>query len=317
MPIEVAGSEKLMTTALAVSRPALHQHVFVRRVTEHHRIARLAGGADPRRIEVERDVFEALRFQHPRDVLADATEAAQDDVLALRRSRCVATSSRRARARRSVLAQQEARDALLLLRMNGTQHHRQHDGHQQGLAESARDQPRLQQSVHSATPNSPPIEITMPVRSALNRRVVKGRVTRAAIMAFSTTSATSIGETDPATRSADQQAHVEQHADGDEEQPEQDVAERADHRFDLMSVLGLREHHSRPGNAPSASDSPARFEAQADASTTSSTVKGEQLAQPAVCDLVKQRPQQPAAGRQHTATRATTPPTPASTLPLS
>ncbi len=46
-----------------------------------------------------------------------------------------------------------------------------------------------------------------------------------------------------------QESHVEQHADGNEEHTEENVAERADHRVDLMPVLGLREHHPRQKRA--------------------------------------------------------------------
>ena len=75
-------------------------------------------------------------------------------------------------------------------------------------------------------PNSPPIDMTMPVRSALKREWVNGRVTSAAISALSTTSVTSMSNTRGELARATEQAQVEQHADGDEEQPEQDVAER-------------------------------------------------------------------------------------------
>ena len=82
--MEVLGSEKLMTTALAWSSPALCEHLLVRRVAVHHRIAGLPGRADPAGIQIDGNVFETLRLEHARDVLADAAEAAQDDVLALR-----------------------------------------------------------------------------------------------------------------------------------------------------------------------------------------------------------------------------------------
>ena len=43
---------------------------------------------------------------------------------------------------------------------------------------------------------------------------------------------------------AQQQFHVEQHADGDEKQSDQDVAIGADGRFDLMPELRFSEHHA-------------------------------------------------------------------------
>ena len=41
-----------------------------------------------------------------------------------------------------------------------------------------------------------------------------------------------------------QHAGIELHADGDEKQPEQDVAERQDVGLDLMAVFGFAEHHA-------------------------------------------------------------------------
>ena len=40
------------------------------------------------------------------------------------------------------------------------------------------------------------------------------------------------------------EAGVEQHADGDEEQAQQHVAERPYHRFHLMPEFGFRQHHT-------------------------------------------------------------------------
>ena len=42
----------------------------------------------------------------------------------------------------------------------------------------------------------------------------------------------------------EQQSQIEQRADRDEEQSQQDVAERADDDFDLMSVFRFREQHA-------------------------------------------------------------------------
>ena len=60
-----------------------NQHLFIRGVSEDHRIPCLAGRADARWIEVQRDVFEVVRFKHARNVLPHAPEAAENDVLAL------------------------------------------------------------------------------------------------------------------------------------------------------------------------------------------------------------------------------------------
>jgi hypothetical protein len=66
--------------------------------------------------------------------------------------------------------------------------------------------------------------------------------TQAASSGLSSTIVTSMAST-ASNPGAAQQVQVEQHADGDEEQPEQDVTERADHRLDLVAVFGLGQHH--------------------------------------------------------------------------
>ena len=67
-----------------------------------------------------------------------------------------------------------------------------------------------------------------------------------------------------------QRVEVEQHADGDEEQAEQDVAEWPDDAFDLVAVFGFGQHHSRE-EAAERHREPRHCEAQAEASATSST----------------------------------------------
>ena len=142
----------------------------------------------------------------------------------------------------------------------------------------------------------------MPVRSALKREVVKGRVTSAAISALSTTRVTQHEQHRGELIRTTQQAQVEQHPDRDEEQPEQDVAERTDHRLDLMPVLGLGEHHAGEEGAEREGQSgavghPGRGQHH------QQHREGEQFAQSAVGDHMKQRPQQPASGGEHRADR--------------
>src|SRR5207237_4254096 len=124
--------------------PDLDQQVLVGGISEDHRVARLARGADARRVEIERDVFEPVRFQHPRDVLPDAPEATQDHVLAPRdlAGRRILALTRR--VRRARFEQQQAGDALVVVEDERAQHHRQHDRHQQWLPERRRDELRLQ-----------------------------------------------------------------------------------------------------------------------------------------------------------------------------
>ena len=57
---------------------------------------------------------------------------------------------------------------------------------------------------------------------------------------------------------ARERPQVEQHADGDEEQAQQHVAERLDVVLDLVAVLGLRDEHARRGRRRArATDPPA------------------------------------------------------------
>ena len=97
---------------------------------------------------------------------------------------------------------------------------------------------------------------------------------------------------------APQRVEVEQHADRDEEQAEQDVAERPDDAFDLVAVFGFGQHHAREEGAERHRQaghlrSPRRRQRD------QQHREREQLAQPAVGDDVEQRPQQPAARGQH------------------
>ncbi len=98
-------------------------------------------------------------------------------------------------------------------------------------------------SVSSAIPNSPAIEITTPVRMALNHEPVNHRRHERRGRRLEHDEPEQHGEHEPEL--VHQQPHVEQHAHGDEEQAQQDVAERPDHDLDLMPVLGFREHHPR------------------------------------------------------------------------
>ena len=126
-------------------QPDFAEQFLVRRVAEQDRIPGLACGADARRVEVERDVFETLRFEHPRHVLADAAEAAQDDVLTPRDLGGGSLLTLAGGGGWGVLMQQPACDALVVVEDQRAQQHRQHDRDQQRLAEAFGHQPGLQQ----------------------------------------------------------------------------------------------------------------------------------------------------------------------------
>ncbi len=69
--------------AAGVRETHVFEHLDLARIAVYDRIARLPAGADAIRIEIERDVFEAGLLEHAGDVLPDAAEAANDDVIAL------------------------------------------------------------------------------------------------------------------------------------------------------------------------------------------------------------------------------------------
>ena len=84
MRSDTAGFAKVMTTQLRVRHPTFSQHLDLPGIAVYDRIARLPADPDAIRIEIERDVFEAGLLEHARDVLPDAPEAANHDVIALR-----------------------------------------------------------------------------------------------------------------------------------------------------------------------------------------------------------------------------------------
>ena len=98
-------------------------------------------------------------------------------------------------------------------------------------------------SVSSAMPNSPPTASVTPVRSALKLESTNTRVANAAMTRLDHHHRDQQREDEPEL--APQRVEVEQHADGDEEQAQQDVAERPDDAFDLVAVFGFGQHHSR------------------------------------------------------------------------
>ena len=80
---------------------------------------------------------------------------------------------------------------LLLLRRSGLRIMESTIATRSGWPKSVGMRPVASAIVQRATPNSPPMEMTMPVRSALNRDPVKGRATSAATVVFRMTMAAS------------------------------------------------------------------------------------------------------------------------------
>ncbi len=117
------------------------------------------------------------------------SRAAISRVAASSRSLAVSGGPRSPRSRRAT--------RLLLFRMAGLSTIDSTSATSRGWPMAAGRSPDCNAIVHSATPNSPPIEITTPVRNALNRVVVNGRVTRAATVPLMITSPSNIAETTP------------------------------------------------------------------------------------------------------------------------
>ena len=165
-----------------------------------------------------------------------------------------------------------------------------------GCVKSAPTSRLCRRIASSAKPNSPPCEITMPVRSALNHWPANGRAASVMIAVLSTRSPASSAMT--AEQVPEQRGHVELHADRHEEEPEQRVAERPDAGLDLVAVLGFRQHHAGEEGAEREGEA-GGMRRPGGADRDEQHGEGEQLRRAARRDLVEQRPQQPAPRGQH------------------
>ena len=81
-----SGLAKVMTTTAGVGEADVFQDLYLTGVAVDHRIAGLAPHSNPVRIDIERDVFEAGLFEHAGDILSHAPESADHHVVALGRS---------------------------------------------------------------------------------------------------------------------------------------------------------------------------------------------------------------------------------------
>ena len=130
---------------VGVGETDLLEHLLVGGVAVHHRLADLPRGTHAHRVEIDGDVFEALRLEHARHVLSDAAEAAQDDVLALGHRQRGGVLALDRGLRRAALAQQQRAMRLLLARITGASTMRQHHRHQHRLRDGRIDGLVLQQ----------------------------------------------------------------------------------------------------------------------------------------------------------------------------
>jgi hypothetical protein len=203
-----------------------------------------AGGADARRVKIERDVLEALGFEHAPHVLADAAETAEDDVLALGNLLSRRLFALGGGEDRCVLVQQKARHALVVVEDHRTQHHREHDRNQQRLDQPLGGEPGLQQHRAERDAELPADRHHDARAQCLEARVSEGQCHESGDHRFEDYDRDQHEKRERELARFSEQVQVEQHPHRDEEQSQQQVAERPDGRIDLVTVLGLGEHHA-------------------------------------------------------------------------
>ena len=258
-----------MTTALAVARPHFFEHLFVGGVAVHHRLADLARGAHAHRVEIDGDVFEALRLEHPRHVLAHAAEAAQDDVLALGDRQRGARP--RVRSRSSAARVRRAAGAPRACCWRGSPAPAPWPAPPRP-AWAARSPDRWPGSAAaasaSAMPNSPPTASVTPVRSDLKVESTNRRVAQVATNALTQTIASSSASTSQNSRH-----NASKSSSMPTEMKNRPSRMSRNGRMTLSTwwLYSVSASIMPARKAPSAMEKPATCEAQAAASATSST----------------------------------------------
>ncbi len=116
------------------------QHLDLAGIAIDDRVSGLPADADTVRIEVEGDVLETRLFEHPRDVLADTPETANDHVIAFRDSEGCLRLSHGFAVRRPGFPEQSARDPAIVPDEQGREDHAEDDGRQQGLGDAGIEQ---------------------------------------------------------------------------------------------------------------------------------------------------------------------------------
>ena len=132
--------------------------------------------------------------------------------------------------------------------------HRQHQRRQHRLRHERRHQPEVAISASRTKPNSPPAHSQRPVRIAVPGALPSRRDKPPATANLSSSIAARTAKHQQEI--GQDQVHVEQHADGHEEQSHEHIAERLDVLFHLIAVFGF-EISMPATKAPSASDRPA------------------------------------------------------------
>ena len=270
MPIEVAGSEKLMTIALAVRSPTLPSSSSSaespnRTGSPAWRAARMRAGSRSSAMYSKpcdsstRATFWPTRPKPHRMTCsrrAISVVAASSRSLAVCAGACSCSSQRATR--------------LLLLRISGLSSIDSTIATSSGSPRPSGTSPACSRMVHSAIPNSPPMDMTIPVRSALKREVVKGRVTRAAMVALRITSVSSMS-----TAMASSLARPSRCTSSSMPTEMKNSPSSRSRNGRITASIWCRYSVSASimpdRNAPRANDRPATCDTHAEASTTSST----------------------------------------------
>ena len=252
--------------------------------------------AHAHRVEVHGEELESLALEHAPDVLPDAPVAAEDHVLAPRERLVRRLQPLEAGLARPGLAQQEARDALVVPDEKRRDQHADGDRGEERLREFRGDQLVVQEDReqreaelaalrdHDAgAQRLEPLARERPRRQHDDRGLEHEQSGK---------------EREDRRQVPEQRGHVELHADRHEEEPEQRVAEWPDAGLDLVAVLGFRQHHAGEEGAERKGEA-CGMRRPGGADRDEEHGEREQLRRAARRDLVEQRPQQPAPRGQH------------------
>ena len=217
------------------------QGLAPRAVAIYHRLARGGGLAHPLRIQVQRDVAYALLLEKARQVLPGAAIAAQHHVLCGRHAGDGYLVQREG-AQHPFRGDEAQHQFVAVMnqdrRAQHRQEHRRQDGLQQGCVHQA-GSARLRQQ-HEA-------EFA---RLGQGQRRAQGIARSGPEQARQESDQRELEQHRQREQQQyqaefiDHHGHVQLHADGDEKQSQQQIAERLDVLFHLVPVFGFRDQHT-------------------------------------------------------------------------
>ena len=142
-------------------------------------------------------------------------------------------------------------------------------------AQSADSTPAMRAAPNTTNANSPPCASSVANSQRCRDVTPIARATTHSVTSFSTSSPASSAAIVPGR--ASQQAEVDRHADGDEEEAEQQALERLDVGLERVAVLGAREQHAGEERAERHRDAGQRHQLR-DADDEQQRERGEHLA---------------------------------------